>query len=126
MDHILKEKDVNPFIDKWKDILGLQDWTIKFTIRPKDHLTQPGQAEIFIQPVLKQALIYLVRKEDFLNEYFDNDQEAALVHELLHIIFNPFMPDEEKDETKFELWHQALNTMAVKLLALEREKSKAT
>ena len=123
MQLILTEETLPIYLQKWQQILGLQDWDIKAHIKRQHEFSENCRAMIEPQHANKQALLYIIDAVDYPSHDFDNDQEQALVHELLHILFNIFEPDENSDPTKYMLWHQTLDFMATLLVAQNRSHS---
>lgn len=74
----------------WQEVLGLQDWLIKFMLVDKDKFTEENDeraGENTTQYVLKTAVIRLLKNPPVDEFYFNQPQEQVLIHELLHSKF---------------------------------------
>lgn len=104
----------------WQKTLRLQDWDIKVEIRRGyDMGNMCGNANIRIKN--NTADICLLDWNDLtdkqkLDDYFN--QEATLVHELLHIIMDPFSGNIEADSLKHKLMEQAINRLSAALIKI--------
>lgn len=103
---------------EWQEILRLQDWDIKIDIlRARDMKLDEGQAEVHWRIESKSALIYLLDPLDYKNDYFEQDHERSMVHELLHLHMALFSADTGTPEDIAQ--EQAINTIANSLVGLK-------
>lgn len=100
----------------WIKLLHLEDWDIVCKTKRRTELDLDGQGEVKYNFVGKQALISILDEVDWDNEYFKQDVEKTLVHELLHLKFDE-IPVKKGFENK---QHQLLNDMAVCLVNARR------
>ena len=105
---------------EWQERLGLQDWRIHIEIlRERDFSKSNRGAEINIVLSNKSANIHMLDPVDYIDCWFEQDQEKDLVHELGHIIFDPFYQTEDGLVKTFQ--EQAIDTFAKALVNLKRE-----
>ena len=108
-------------LEEWKSILHLQQWDISLGIRrEKDFLEGDNQGEITFNRVECQAIIHILDPVDWVDTPFKQDMEKTLVHELLHIIYADFEP-EDSDSLQYTLWHRGIDSMARVLVSLRRK-----
>ena len=104
---------------KWQKILRLQDWDIKiFIYRAKDLMTD-GQAEVTWLREKKQAILKLLDPIDYDNNYFIQDHEVSIVHELLHCHMALF--DQEAGTLEDIAQEQAIHALSFALVELDRK-----
>jgi hypothetical protein len=105
---IIKEDELQKYLDKWIDIFELHTWRIKAKIVRKadmDFIDSGG--ECTAQSVCKEAYIKLLSPDDW-DGYFNQDMEQILVHELLHLVFAPL---EGKDLVLSRVPHEILGAV---------------
>lgn len=89
---------------KWQRILRLRDWEITVRFVDRDDLANErniGECEVATHA--KSAEILIARDDD--------EPEATLVHELLHVYFDPWYVDDSADPM------QALQEQFIEVLA---------
>ena len=104
---------------EWQRILRLQDWDIAIDIlRARDMGLDGGQAEVHWKAESKSAIIHLLDPADYQNNYFEQNQERSLVHELLHLHMVMFATETGTPEDTAQ--EQAVNAIANALVALKK------
>lgn len=100
----------------WQRQLRLQDWEIDYVLGKAAAVG--GEATCKVRPKFKTCTIKLLRHDncDYAEEY---DMEHALVHELLHIYFDPFFDNDEK-KLEHVAQEQAIDVLASTLVRLNR------
>lgn len=112
--------DLEKTLKKWQKRLRLEDWEIQ------THWVEPDEldgdlGEVFVFPEKRKANIKIAReKKDFDYSWCPWDPERTLVHELLHIYFEPLAP---KNKHSKILTEQAVHTLSVALLEEHRGSS---
>ena len=108
-------------LEEWKSILHLEQWGILLRIRrQRDFLEGDSQGDITFNRVGCQAIICILDPIDWVDTPFNQDMEKTLVHELLHIIYADFEP-EDSDSLQYILWHRSIDSMARVLVSLKRK-----
>ena len=118
---IFNHNHLEELLEEWKGILHLEQWDISLGIRrQKDFLEGDNQGEITFNRVECQAIIRILDPIDWVDIPFNQDMEKTLVHELLHIIYADFEP-EDSDSLQYTLWHRSIDSMARVLVSLKRK-----
>lgn len=102
----------------WVKRLGLDDWDIKFNLNVSSNQMQADTVgEARLNEVTKQAVILVLRKEDFDGGEcsFTFDFECVLVHELLHLKLCLIESDPD-NELRNRVVHQLLDDLAKALV----------
>jgi hypothetical protein len=111
------------YLTTWQSKLRLMDWRINLTVVPKKYANQSGEMSYGMTKVdsrLKCATIYIMDpKED---EMAEKELEATVVHELLHLYFDPYPWG--KDESRDVVMEQAVDGVAIALMKLAHPKWK--
>jgi hypothetical protein len=98
----------------WQKVLRLQDWDITVKTARMSQLSKPDRlAEVMEDPYHKTAEILILEKVDAPGQ----DQEASLVHELVHIHLSPGF-----DGVPEVVLEQTVASFTKALLDLERRK----
>lgn len=104
-----------------KGILHLGQWDIELRrSRQVDFLEGDNQGEITFNRVECQAIVRILDPIDWVDTPFKQDMEKTLVHELLHIIYADFEP-EDSNSLQYTLWHRSIDSMARVLVSLKRK-----
>lgn len=99
-------------LDKWQKKLHLTQWDIKLT---EMDFNAAGYVA-FSAASLGAKMI--INKQDKWTNGEPHDKEKSIVHELLHLQFSLFEPEEDTPE--FCVWHQTIELMANLLVDFER------
>lgn len=112
----LEEKE--KLADYWVKRLQLDDWDIKFNLNAsRNQLGEGTVGEARLNEVTKQAVILVLKKEDFDGGEcaFTFDFECILVHELLHLKLCLIESDPD-NELRNRVVHQLLDDLAKALV----------
>ena len=113
------DSQINELCKKWQEILKLHDWDVRVDLGRSDELSEPDrEGECFVELAKGEALIRLLDPKIPYDFTFQYDVEKVLVHELLHLSFAPFEP--EDDSLRHDLWEQTIERMAKTLVAFQR------
>lgn len=112
----MTQEELDALCDEWQKRLRLQDWHV--VVRLRRHYEMNENTTGVIDPVLtrKEARIDLLCEEDRLpiEQPFADSVEHTLVHELLHLHFEPFWDDNKRVEME-----QAIQIIADALVPLK-------
>ena len=117
----MNEPELQELCRKWQTILRLQDWDVEAVFVRQSEL-EDADARIFPTLARKEAKIKILDPIDFHGERLKDSGtptniEMLLVHELLHLHFEPFWDNEEqKHELEME---QAIHSLAKSLVFLK-------
>lgn len=121
----MTDKKLQALTKKWKRILRLQDWRVWSNFAaPVEFVSGRNTiGECSVAPQLKQATINVRNDHDLVDQRpMNRDIESTLVHELLHIWFDPFtetiFEKYESDEKARESTEMKALEVAVEQLAL--------
>ena len=110
----------------WQDKLYLRDWTVGVKLCRHWDMSPNAVGETMMYPERKEAQVKLLHPEDIpgVEEHFLNDEardyDITLVHELLHLHFQPLgITDESKAEGVAQ--EVAINQISRALVRLRRE-----
>jgi hypothetical protein len=115
---LLTQEELESRCTYWQKVLRLQDWDVHVRIaRQCDFNNEEAIGECRATLTKKTALIYVLDPVDFhpASEW-PQDMEEILVHELLHLHFDPFWS--WKHRTTQE---QAIQCIATGLVRVHRE-----
>ena len=119
-EHVFNINHLEGLLEEWKSILHLEQWDIELKrSRQRDFLEGDNQGEITFNKVECQAIIHILDPFDWVDTPFKQDMEKTLVHELLHIIYADFEP-EDPNSLQYTLWHRSIDSMARALVSLKR------
>lgn len=93
--------------------MRLQDWQVQAELVPYGMIDAVANANVCL--TRKSCFIRLAK--DSSHDYIPQNDEHSLVHELLHIHFEPFHP--ERDTLMYELWEMAVDQLAVAFVSLD-------
>lgn len=120
-EHLFNLDRLEELLEEWKSILHLGQWDIELRrSRQVDFLEGDNQGEITFNRVECQAIIRILDPIDWVDTPFKQDMEKTLVHELLHIIYADFEP-EDSNSLQYTLWHRSIDSMARVLVSLKRK-----
>ena len=81
-------------VEVWKERLDI-DWTIEVTFTHQMNLPADVQGQISLFPMVKRASLLLPSPETYSVAAMPNqDMEDTIVHELIHIVFEPLDREE--------------------------------
>lgn len=106
-------------LTEWQKILRLQDWDIKIDICRGRNFKTDGQAEVSWTNEKKMAIIHLLDPIDYDNDYFPQDHEISLVHELLHLHMAGFVAEDGTVEDMAQ--EQVADALSKALVGLKRK-----
>lgn len=120
-EHLFNPDRLEELLEEWKSILHLGQWDIELRrSRQVDFLEGDNQGEITFNRVECQAIIRILDPIDWVDTPFKQDMEKTLVHELLHLIYADFEP-EDSNSLQYTLWHRSIDSMARALVSLKRK-----
>ena len=120
-EHLFNPDRLEELLEEWKSILHLGQWDIELRrSRQVDFLEGDNQGEITFNRVECQAIVRILDPIDWVDIPFKQDMEKTLVHELLHIIYADFEP-EDSNSLQYTLWHRSIDSMARVLVSLKRK-----
>lgn len=118
---VLTEEQIKEKLPEWQKVLCLQDWGVKVKISRARELNGEGllgQVKTNIEH--RRAEISLLDPIDHDPvRQISYDMEETLVHELLHLHFDPFLAKDGTPELTAQ--EQAINAIAVALVGLSRQ-----
>jgi hypothetical protein len=102
----------------WQKVLRLQDWDVRVAIKRRHEFhVEERSGEIILDRYERSANVRLLDPQDYPPDCIrSQDMERTLVHELLHLHTDFF---KEEDHSVAE--EQAINAIAMALIALERK-----
>jgi len=105
-------KELGKLLSYWKNRLGLQPWTIELALA-NVLASSNAEAEIEINWETETARITILSPEIYRERGLLGDQniERSIVHELLHIIFEPIDP-EDRQSLEWKMFEQAIDRVA--------------
>lgn len=103
----------------WMDRLGLLDWTAEVVVRPPVKRNRwCGTSRIVAE---RKWLKITVTSPHVGVDDVPEDAEDTILHEILHVFFEPWRPaDERRDRARHLALEQAIVALAAALLALDR------
>lgn len=120
-EYIFNLNRLEELLEEWKSILHLEKWDIELRrSRQIDFLEGDNQGEITFNKVECQAILSILDHIDWVDTPFKQDMEKTLVHELLHLIYADFEP-EDSNSLQYTLWHRSIDSMARVLVSLKRK-----
>ena len=109
------QTQLDEYLEKWKTILGLQDWMIKASVVGKEYMPLEDSAGVNEYSIpMMQSIIYILDPKDYEDDTMDvYIAEKILVHELLHLVFT-YVDRENDYESKLAdlIEHQKIEKMA--------------
>lgn len=111
-------KQLQNLCEKWQGVLKLRDWEVKAVFVPVGDL-KPGTAG-YVSPSVnnKAAVIEIMREGDYKNQYWAQDVEETLVHELVHLHLIGL--GDQEDPLKRRVEEQAVESLAQGFVSLVR------
>lgn len=118
--------------NKWKKILRIQDWrtNVNFAAPEGFESSKTAIGECRVCPQLKQATINIKNEQYLVDESpMNRDIENTLVHELLHIYFDPMTaivfdahddPAEARSDPRMLIIEQAVEQLSLALVGADR------
>lgn len=104
----------------WQKQLRLEDWEVKYSLRVCGALLGNGHSEGATRTLIKrkECLVTILR-HDNCSYPEDYDMEQTLVHELLHLHFDPYFSNDEKSLTHIAQ-EQTIDQLAHAFVRLNR------
>lgn len=121
---VVTNEKLNILLAEWTDRLKLQEWNITVGIyRESEFYEQGNMGENTFQRECARSTIKILDHCDYPTDTkFLQNMEKTLVHELLHLKFCYFEPEE--DTIAHEMWHRAIETLSETLVKAKYEKPK--
>lgn len=119
-EHIFAEDELVDLCREWQERLRLEHWDVALRVARVKEFKHPCNAESYI--TLDQALcaILIIDQTDYPETPFKRDMEVDVVHELLHLHFQPF-DNFEHDSLEHTMLERAIDHIAKALVKLKRE-----
>lgn len=116
---VVNQDRAEELLADWQKTIRLQDWEIVVDIRrARDMASGECQAEVHWTKEKKTAIIHLLDPVDYDNDYFAQDHEVSMVHELLHLHMVMFATEDGTLEDVAQ--EQAIHAIATALVELKR------
>lgn len=115
----MEKEDFQQLLKEWQTRLRLQHWEVKAGLHHSkdfDGGVQRGQNSY--NKFTGESYIKICHPDDYPDGPFKQDIEVSLIHELLHLHFCYFEPEEEQQE--FVAWERCIETVARILVGLKR------
>jgi hypothetical protein len=123
----MSNDELQALLAEWQETLRVRDWDISAGFVRRRALSESGdtRGETRFAHNWKRATIKLVVPDDFEDddEYGPYDPEQTLVHELMHVVFFGFMP--EDDDNQRMLFENGFELSACALVKLKRAAQQA-
>lgn len=100
----------------WKSVLRLQDWDVRITLVPWVLIEVDGDCSVRLNHGSASIRLAVDRPEQICT--WPRDDDATLVHELLHIYFEPFVPKGES--MRHTYWEQTIDRLSKVIVNLNR------
>ena len=116
---ILNDDELNELLAYWQKKLRLENWDIMVNLyRQEEFYDEESQGENSYDIRTGQSIIRILDHVDWsIRNRFPQDMERCLVHELLHLHFEPFEPKEQKS-LEHDLMERTIEMLAGTLVAL--------
>lgn len=112
----MTQRQLTKLTKTWAHRLGIGDWKISVKFMPAEDM-EDDQGQCWYYPEYRRADIHILREQD--TQEGDDSIEAAVVHELLHIVLEGHRPLEGgKYDAMFE---RGLNLIANALIEVNSE-----
>ena len=121
---LFTQQELETACREWQKRLRLDAWDVRVGIARERDLEGGGRSgEVSYSIEAGKAVIRLLDPTDYPDLDFPQDMEITLVHELLHLKFAVFTPQE--DTLAHRLFEQTVESMANLLVSLKRGKAQA-
>lgn len=97
MSKIYDGKQLPDVMHKWQHVLHLDAWDIRIKLCRQSEMLDPNvQGENNWTLATRQSVIHVLDPVDYpADTEFEQDMEQTVVHELLHLHFAPFEPEDD-------------------------------
>lgn len=97
MSKIYDGKQLPDVMHKWQHVLHLDAWDIRIKLCRQSEMLDPNvQGENNWTLATRQSVIHVLDPVDYpADTEFEQDMEQTVVHELLHLHFDPFEPEDD-------------------------------
>lgn len=116
MDNLnITEENLQAYVKYWQKRLNLENWKIMVNFYREHDFEHPRcRGENSYNITTGESLIKILDPQDYPKGTFEQNIEKTLVHELLHLHFAPFEPEEN---LAHDLWERCIVEMATALTA---------
>lgn len=112
----MTDSEIRQTVGYYQRLLHLTQWKIAIGICDRqDYEEIKSAGSIAFSPASLDATMVISTKEKWDNGMVNN-QEESIVHELLHLQFSLFEPEEGTPE--YMIWHQTIELMARVIVGL--------
>lgn len=117
----MTEAELKELCALWQKRLRLQDWNVRLVVKDAEDI-EDAFAQIRPQLDSKKAVMHVRRPGDVstLDMQLGYDVEEYVVHELLHLHAEAFVP-EDHDSHEYQAIEQAVGVLADCIVRLSRE-----
>ena len=119
------QAEVDEALAYWQKVLRLQDWDILARVTRQSEMNcTDASATCQVVMFRKQAQIKLLDPTDYDRALWKQDHEESLVHELLHLHYEPLFwaqPEKDRNDNWKVAEEQAICSIASGLVARKRE-----
>lgn len=113
--------DLDALVNKWQALLRLRDWNVQAKyVHRADMVNVDALGECDPDSHAKHAAIRILYPDEQPDElaYMGGEPERVLIHELIHLHFDPFWP--RKHNADVRAYEQAINMLSDALYGLSQ------
>jgi hypothetical protein len=120
---VVSDENLQKLCAEWRDRLRLNSWDIAAGVyRASDFVNENCIGENTFDLETGRSVIKVLDSIDYPKDsWFPQDMEVILVHELLHLHFDPFCPEENTLQHQF--MERTIERLAITLVDLKRERT---
>lgn len=106
-----KWPNLNKLVKKWQKRLGLTNWRISASYCGVEQMGN-RDGSVSMTPESFLANIWIIVPDHRIGHPMMRPTELLLIHEMLHLWIESFMPEQDKDEVRYVNAEQAINKIA--------------
>ena len=111
----MTQKQARKLCREWQRRLRLQDWQVELSFRRFHEMSGDTRGDCYMSMEQRIARIDILNPKDARPDAPPYDLEQTIVHELLHLHFEPFWRNKKRLELE-----QAIEAIAFALVAAKR------
>jgi hypothetical protein len=107
----MEQSELELLVKEWQEVLKLQAWDIKVIFcRSSEMNSLEAEGECYVKDQMMRAIIHVLDPIDYKDDFWDQDFEETIVHELLHLCFSkiPYEENSKDLEPAIELLSKSL------------------